>query len=97
MKLYDVSQLPVLDGNRIVGIVDEEDILLQVFADESRFHEPVSGIISRELQTVPPDAPLAALLPVFDQGMVAIVKQGDEFLGIITRIDLLNYLRRRMK
>ncbi|MFO1433740.1 MAG: cystathionine beta-synthase [Candidatus Competibacteraceae bacterium] len=97
MKLYDVSQLPVLDGNRIVGIVDEEDILLKVFDDESRFHEPVGGIMSRELQTVSPAAPLAALLPIFDRGMVAIVKESDEFSGIITRIDLLNYLRRRMR
>ena len=31
MKLYDVSQLPVMQDGRIVGIVDEEDILLEVF------------------------------------------------------------------
>ena len=32
MKLYDVSQLPVMDGERIVGIVDETDVLLHVSA-----------------------------------------------------------------
>ena len=36
------------------------------------------------------------LLPVFDRGHVAIVADGDRFLGLITRIDLLNYLRRRV-
>ena len=30
MRLYDVSQLPVMQDERIVGIVDEEDILLEV-------------------------------------------------------------------
>jgi cystathionine beta-synthase len=28
--------------------------------------------------------------------MVAIVTEGEKFLGIITRIDLLNWLRRRL-
>ena len=38
---------------------------------------------------------IEALLPVFDRGQVAIVTDGEVFLGLITRIDLLNYLRRR--
>jgi cystathionine beta-synthase len=97
MKLYDVSQLPVLKGNKIVGIVDEEDILLEVFGNEDRFQERVDVMMTQELETVPPTAPLEALLPIFDRGMVAIVEDNDTFLGIITRIDLLNFLRRRMK
>jgi cystathionine beta-synthase len=40
-------------------------------------------------------SPIEALLPVFDRGHVAIVVDGARFLGLITRIDLLNYLRRR--
>ena len=97
MRLYDISQLPVLANNHIVGIVDEQDILLDIFNDELRFREPVSQIMTRDLETISPHASLEALLPIFDRGMVAIVKDGEEFLGIITRIDLLNYLRRRMK
>ena len=42
-------------------------------------------------------SPIEALLPVFDRGQVAIVTDGDRFLGLITRIDLLNYLRRRVQ
>ncbi len=42
MKLYEISQLPVMDGDRIVGIVDESDILLHVYGDEARFRDPVS-------------------------------------------------------
>ena len=38
-----------------------------------------------------------ALLPVFDRGHVAIIMDGAKFLGLITRIDLLNYLRRRVQ
>lgn len=97
MKLYDISQLPVMEGNRIIGLVDEQDLLLEVFANESRFRAAVSQIMTRDLETVPPQAPLNDLLSIFDRGMVAIVEEDGEFLGIITRIDLLNYLRRRLK
>jgi cystathionine beta-synthase len=96
MKLYDVSQLPVLEGDAIVGIVDEEDVLLRVFGNESAFQAPVSSAMSSKLETVEPSALPASLIPVFDRGMVAIVKGEEGFLGLITRMDLLNYLRRRM-
>ena len=42
-------------------------------------------------------ATIEDLLPVFDRGHVAIVMADDKFLGLITRIDLLNYLRRRVQ
>jgi len=95
MKLYDVSQLPVMRDGRIVGIVDEEDVLLEVFEHPERFDEPVSGVMASGLVTVPPDAPLPQLMEIFKRGMVAIVVDRGEFLGLITRIDLINWLRRR--
>ena len=95
MKLYDVSQLPVMDGEKIVGIVDESDVLLHVYGDEERFRDPVSTAMVSKLDVLDVTSPIEALLPVFDRGHVAIVMDGDEFLGLITRIDLLNYLRRR--
>lgn len=97
MKLYDVSQLPVMDGDRIVGIVDESDMLLHVYGDEARFRDPVSAAMVGKLDQIDVRAPMESLLPVFDRGHVAIVMDGQRFLGLITRIDLLNYLRRRVQ
>lgn len=96
MKLYDVSQLPVMQDGRIVGIVDEEDILLEVFNNPRHFEEPVTSAMASHLVTVQADAPLAQLLEIFKRGMVAIVMNGAEFVGLITRIDLLNWLRQRI-
>jgi len=95
MKLYDVSQLPVMEGDRLVGIVDESDVLLHVYGDETRFRDPVSTAMVSKLDRLDVRSPIEALLPVFDRGQVAIITDGDAFLGLITRIDLLNYLRRR--
>jgi cystathionine beta-synthase len=96
MKLYDVSQVPVMQDGRIVGIVDEEDILLEVVANPAHFNEPVARAMASHLVTVTVDAPMTQLMEIFRHGMVAIVVHDNEFQGLITRIDLLNWLRRRL-
>lgn len=96
MKLYEISQLPVMDGDELVGIVDESDVLLHVYGDEERFKDPVSTAMVSKLDSLDVKSPIESLLPLFDRGHVAIVKDGEKFLGLITRIDLLNYLRRRV-
>jgi cystathionine beta-synthase len=95
MKLYDISQIPVLQDGRIVGIVDEEDILVEVLQNPAHFSEPVTRAMASHLVTVPADASVAQLMEIFKRGMVAIVMHGNEFQGLITRIDLLNWLRRQ--
>ncbi len=95
MMLYDISQLPVMDGKRIVGIIDESDILLAVYEDESHFGQPVNTAMVSDLESVQRTASIDELLPIFNRDHVAIIMDGEEFLGLITRVDLLNYLRRR--
>ncbi|PRH82937.1 pyridoxal-phosphate dependent enzyme [Arenimonas caeni] len=97
MKMYDVSQLPVMDGEKIVGIVDESDVLLHVYGNEARFRDSVASAMVSQLNVLPVTSPMESLLPVFERGQVAIVVDGSKFLGLITRIDLLNYLRRRVQ
>lgn len=96
MKLYDVSQLPVLDEGKVIGLLDESDVLLAVFGNHNRFAEPVHAAMSGNLETIPVSAPLEELLPVFDKGYVAVVVDQGRFLGLITRIDLINHLRRQV-
>jgi cystathionine beta-synthase len=97
MRINEVSQMPVLDAGRVVGLVDESDLLLRVVDDERRFTDPVRTAMTAKVETVQCAAPVATLLDTFDRGYVAMVTDGDRFLGVITRIDLLNHLRRRMK
>jgi cystathionine beta-synthase len=97
MKLYDLSQLPVLEDGRIVGLLDESDLLFAVSRDDTAFRDPARGYMTSRLETVSPDAALESLLPIFDRGLVAIVVEGDRFLGLITRFDVLNYLRRKRR
>jgi cystathionine beta-synthase len=95
MKLYEVSQLPVMRDGKIIGIVDEEDILMEVIDNPGHFDEPVTEAMESHLVTFAPDAPVEKLVEILKRGMVAIIVDGEEFLGLVTRIDLLNWLRRR--
>ncbi len=97
MRLHDVSQLPVVEGRTIVGILDESDLLLAASADPAAFRVPAGRFMTTKLQTVSPHAPVESLLPLFDAGRVAIVADESGFHGLITRVDVLNYLRRRQK
>ena len=97
MRDKDVSQLPVVDQNgRAVGILDESDVLVKVHHDPSHFNDPVKNAMTDKLETLPPMAKISDLLEVFDRGRVAIVMDDDKFLGLITRTDLLSYLRLHM-
>jgi cystathionine beta-synthase len=99
MRGADVSQLPVVDtSNRIIGIVDEFDLLQVVRRKDAaeQFRQPVSTAMSTVLETLAPDAGLDALFAVLDAGHVAIIVERQTFLGLITRVDLLNALRTRM-
>jgi cystathionine beta-synthase len=97
MKLYEVSQLPVLEGSRVVGMIDESDLLLAAIDDETRLRQPVGDFMSTRLRTVDVRTPVRELLPLLDNGFVPIVMDGEEFIGLITRIDLLNHLRRKLR
>ncbi|HTT37135.1 MAG TPA: pyridoxal-phosphate dependent enzyme [Burkholderiales bacterium] len=95
MKLYDISQIPVLEGERVIGLIDEWDLLSAVQEDPAKFRLPVRSAMTQRLETVGLDTPLSDLIDTFKKGYVAIVVDDGKFWGLITRIDALNYLRHK--
>ena len=97
MRAADVSQLPGLDSGRLVGMVDESDLLWlggQDGGSQAAFRRPVSAAMSRDVRTIAAAASLDELKALLDQGLVAVVLTEDRLEGLITRVDLLNHLRR---
>ena len=97
MRLYDVSQMVVLDEeDHIRGIIDESDVLLAVTHDKGNFNRPVSDFMVSRLETLPPTASITDLLPIFRADHVAIVADEQRYHGLITKIDLINFLRKQV-
>ncbi len=96
MRVADISQVPVIEQGRPVGILDESDLLLAVHGDPARFLQPVRTAMTSRLETLPHTASLDEVTRILDAGKVALIMQEGRFLGLITRTDLLNHLRRRL-
>jgi cystathionine beta-synthase len=98
MRSTGVSQLPAIDeGGHVVGLVDESDVLAALITDtggaNKAFERPVKDVMVTRLETISADAPIADHVPLFRKDYIAIVMDGDQFLGVATRLDLINYFR----
>ncbi|MBM4106596.1 MAG: pyridoxal-phosphate dependent enzyme [Phycisphaerae bacterium] len=97
MRMYSVSQMAVMgEGARPVGILDESDILLALVTDHANAARPVRDFMTTRLETVAPSAAIAELLPIFRADRVAIVADASNFYGLITKIDVINFLRKQL-
>ena len=96
MRASDVSQLPVLNEGKLVGVMDEEDVLFSVSQNKQSFARTVDEFMARQLDIVTADASEADLIDVLRQGKVAIIYQGDVFVGFITRVDLINHYKTQL-
>jgi cystathionine beta-synthase len=95
MRAHGVSQLPVLEGDRIIGLLDEWDLLQAVTPNREQFSRQVQDFMTTNLETLPPSADPSELLALFERERVPIIVDNGRFLGLITKIDYLNYLRRK--
>ncbi|MEO3944890.1 pyridoxal-phosphate dependent enzyme [Gorillibacterium sp. CAU 1737] len=98
MSLYDISQIPVFEDSKVVGIIDEWDILTAVEnGDERLLKEPVRNYMSKDVVSVPFEADLTEVVRILKEGYLVIVTKGTSFYGVITKTDYIHYLRRKLK
>ncbi|MDX1664777.1 MAG: cystathionine beta-synthase [Candidatus Promineifilaceae bacterium] len=95
LKQHGVSQLPVVDGDgRLVGIVREIDLLKHMLTADHR-HEPdetIAEMVDRTVAVVQPNTPLESLMGIFSSQRSVVIAHGDDVVGILTHIDILDFL-----
>jgi cystathionine beta-synthase len=99
MKEHDISQLPVLhpDGT-LAGLVSEVD-LLQHLLEASHAHRPeetIESIVKPGVPAFSSNTLLDEILPRFMVSPVVLVTDGENPIGILTKIDVLDYMARRI-
>lgn len=96
MRNAEISQLPVIKDNKVIGIIDESDVLVKVAHDAAQFRSLVGGTMTQQIETLAPDTSVEQLRATLNRGLVAIIADQEHFYGLITRFDLLNHLRRTL-
>ena len=93
MKKHNISQLPVVDGGKLSGMITEFAILDRMVQANAGAQDPIAPLVSKdEMEVVSPRNSLEALAEVFNRGHIAVVLDEDSVSGIFTKIDLISFL-----
>jgi cystathionine beta-synthase len=98
MREHDISQMPVVDDEgRALGMIHEYDLLNFLIEGKHRLSEVVDPLVQPLQGVVGPGTPITRLRAIFNDDNVAVVKEGDRVTGIVTKIDLIEFLGERLK
>ncbi len=96
MKAHGISQLPVLEGGRLIGAVAEVDLLRYLVSGEHSLDSPVGVLAERDYATVTAETAVERVQGLLGDVRMAIVLGDDGGIaGVVTKIDLIDYLARR--
>ena len=90
------SQLPVMEEGKLVGVVTEDTIIQFVYGHPDLMTAPVKDAMESAFIKLDKSESLNNLVAMLRVQPYAAIVDDDEFLGLITRSDVLNYLRRQM-
>lgn len=91
MKEYGISQLPVLDGNRITGIISESTVLDHLL-NKGNHDDAIDQLVETNFAIVEPANRLSIVGQFFKQNKVVLVEDEGKIAGIITKIDFIDYV-----
>ncbi len=94
MKKHDVSQVPVLGPDGVLGIATEGRVLSHLLDHPGAADEPVSGIAESSYALVESETEISVLSEVFTRAKMALVLEGKDIVNVITKIDLIDYMSR---
>jgi cystathionine beta-synthase len=98
LKDHDISQMPVVDADgRVIGMIHEYDLLQFLIEGKHRLSEIVEPLVQPLQGVVTLDTPITRLRQIFDDDNIAVVKEGERVIGIITKIDLIAFVGERLR
>ena len=92
LKRLNISQLPIVDNGKLRGLVGEIDLLRHLVSGKNTPDSAVGDLIEGDYATVTPETKIDLLQSVLADAKAAIVSDGDELVGIVTKIDLIDFL-----
>lgn len=93
LRRLGLSALPVVEGGRILGVITESHLLEAMLGGRAALDRSAAEVMAGRFGTVSPRTPLRELVPLLEASDLAIVAEGPELLGVVTRLDVLEHLR----
>ena len=94
LKKLGISQLPVVEKGKLRGIVAEVDLLRHLVTGLKTLDSSIGELVEGDYATVTLDTKIELLQGVLNDAKVAIATEREEVVGIITKIDLIDFLAR---
>ena len=91
------SQLPVMDEGKLVGVVTEDAIIRHVFGKPELMNAPVADAMQTAFIQLNKSESVNNLVAMLHVQPYAAIMDDDRFMGLITRSDVLNHLRKQLK
>ena len=96
MRLHDVSQLPVMDGDACVGSVTEQFLTTRSLESTRFLDATVGEVMDEAFPVVGAEEPADAVTKLLSKTTPALlVAEGGRVVGIVTRGDMLQFLMAR--
>lgn len=92
MNTHEISELPVLDGGRIVGSVRENKLMGQLLQNREIHNEPVSKFMEEPMPVMNADEDIQAGINNLKDFPAIVVEEFGRLIGVITRHDVIEYL-----
>lgn len=89
-----ISQIPVINNDKVVGSVTEELILKLLMNERDKtkiYEQTVERIMTSPFPIVPADAPVEFILPLLLNFQAVLVVENGKIQGIITKSDILKF------
>ncbi len=92
MKQHALEELPVVHGERVIGMVHELDLVEQMLQGQRAPADPIDDLVSERFRAVSLTDPIERLPEIFFSSRTALVLEGDMLRAMLTPGDLQGYL-----
>ncbi len=95
MQQRGISQIPVLEGGKVVGMVAETEVLKTLIDGKASINDEIRTVMSKQIVSLTLDDAVSQLSHMMSEGKIPLIVSGNEILAIVTKIDLISYLGRK--
>ena len=91
MKSEDVGSLPIVEGDKLVGVITDRDLAIRIIAEGKGIDTPVADVASKDVVTIDPQQSLeeaARLMATNQIRRLPVVEEDGRLVGILAQADI---------